>query len=469
MLDVINDQDAVGYGEAVMGAVLLGERGDRDLIDLVAANLATEDMPTDALSIIYSGALKLNKWGPVNLLTVTNHLREEGQLERVGGASYLSTLTDSIPDVAYAEWYAGLIRQHALTKRVKVASLAAHESPSPNNLAGLDEALKALEGWRNRRDDPDRGMSWDPTTAGEDVIPLGLGLGIAPGQLLMIAGPPKMGKSALALQLASYACSGGLPVLYVSLEMPDWEVWPRIIAPRVEYHDIEYRRLISRDSRDGLNEHEQEAISHAYEHYPGRGRFRVLTPDARYEEEGGGRWIRSWAEQDARRHGRPPLVVVDYLQAAVSMGSDNERLELKRLIYELRSLSMHLLCPVIAISSMARGYLDRGTKGGWVRPGEDTGKGSGDLTYAISGGQLTLWHSKQTFEQYIREGKPKPRTLDVELYIDNNRYGGDRVMALQFNRPLGRFDLTQEERQRRRAATGQMALPLDWRPDEAAS
>lgn len=104
---------------AVLGAILL----DPNALLMVLEKVREDEFYIDAHRLIYGACLQLHERGQaVDLLTVTNHLREQGQLERVGGAAYLSSMVDALPDVANAIHYGEIVHDKSVKRRLIVAA-----------------------------------------------------------------------------------------------------------------------------------------------------------------------------------------------------------------------------------------------------------------------------------------------------------------------------------------------------------
>ena len=103
---------------AVLGAILL----DPNALLMVMEKIREDEFYVEAHRLIWASCLALHERGhAADLLTVTNHLREQGQLERVGGAAYLSSLVDALPDVANAAHYGEIVHDKSVKRRLIVA------------------------------------------------------------------------------------------------------------------------------------------------------------------------------------------------------------------------------------------------------------------------------------------------------------------------------------------------------------
>jgi len=191
---------------AVLGAILL----DPGALAVVTEILDAPDFHNESHRTVYRACRALAEGGSAaDLLTTTDYLREHGLLERVGGASYLSSLVEGLPDVANAAHYAKIVQKHAALRRLYLAMRRAHDDPSEHELHQVVlavEQLRALERggalagilMSSVEPEPVRWL-W------RHRIPL--------GKLTVIDGDPGLGKSLLTLDLAARVSMGR--------EMPD--------------------------------------------------------------------------------------------------------------------------------------------------------------------------------------------------------------------------------------------------------
>ena len=130
--------------EFLLGSILTEEKILVDIIDAIHP----DDFYDPRHRILYQGILDLyNKNKPVDLLTITNILRDKGQLEAVGGASYVSRITSIIPTAAHAETYAEIVREkstrrHLIGAGEKIVKLA-HDETAEREVAELLELAEA--------------------------------------------------------------------------------------------------------------------------------------------------------------------------------------------------------------------------------------------------------------------------------------------------------------------------------------
>src|SRR5258708_27919717 len=130
--------------QATLGAMLI----ERTAIEKSGEILRPEDFYRDAHRMIFEAILTLiNKDEPVDLLTVQEQLRLQDQLESIGGAPYLFQLTDAIPTAANAEYYAHIVEEKAILRRLIETSGQLHalaHSDYDNNASGVDQTVRTV-------------------------------------------------------------------------------------------------------------------------------------------------------------------------------------------------------------------------------------------------------------------------------------------------------------------------------------
>ena len=294
---------------------------------------------------------------------VAAELVANGGLEAAGGAAYLSQLWEAVPSAANVRRYVALVQEAATRRRVKAACLrmaqAVGESgaPLPELLADLSEdvacaggdgasgrtvapvkLVDALTVWRTTLDDdapPPRRVR-----TGVDRLDWCCGGGLLPGKLIILAARPSVGKSALALQMATSAAQDGLGVLVVSQEMLVDEQVGRLLAQagRVDGLSIVRRRFTS---------DEYHRISTAYNKLASLPLWITDQADSLADIE---RMVGQWPYT-------PPLglVIVDYLQlVSAPPGIKERRLQVDALTRGLKRLSIRAQVPIVALCSLTK-------------------------------------------------------------------------------------------------------------------
>ena len=248
----------------MLGAILLSDRSLYALV--IEEGLRPEDFYRERHGLIYEAMLALyNESEPVDVLTVTDRLRQLGKLEDAGGPATVDELTGVVPAAGHARRYAQIVRENALLRRLLAstyeiqASVLGHEAP-PREL--VEQAEKAmLEVARDDRQQDFRaiedvlheeldklhrlsieGTALTGTPSGFKDLDEITG-GFQPGNLIIIAARPAMGKSALVCNIAENAAvEHKRPVALFSLEMAEAELAQRFVASQARIKGEELRK-----------------------------------------------------------------------------------------------------------------------------------------------------------------------------------------------------------------------------------
>lgn len=318
----------------------------------------------------------------------------EGKLEAEGGP-------DAPPRDAPAEWAAGLDAWRETFDRHGISTGV----PNVDNVLG--------GGWRERR-------------------------------LYVVAGLTGTGKTAFALRVAHAAAEAGVPVLFASYEVEDVEIRARLVAPLVGTF---FSKALAPDL---LEAEKRDRLASAWEDYargPGARIFVSVPlpdPDAKIRP-GSIAWVKAHAERIGRAYGRPPLVVVDYLQPAAtfSEGFDgdagNLRLAVGAPSLGLRDLARSVSSPVLVLSSIPRSaYLKR--REGYRLPELGDLKESGEIEFNADS-VAYLWPEEEDWKAH--EGDDEERdplvSRPILFRVVKGRQGGTGTALLTWNPPLGTF------------------------------
>jgi replicative DNA helicase len=319
-----------------------------------------------------------DKSEPVDALTVSAELERQGELEQVGGTAYIHTLPSSVPSAAHARQYAQIVRDRAQLRRL-LATLreaqdqvftypgsarelfdqteaeiykVAHEETT-SDLTRLDEILH--QEIDKLEELSEKGVSLTGTPSGFKDLDDLTG-GFQPGNLIILAARPAMGKSALALNIAQNATlgkgtegRGSVPVALFSLEMSQVEIVHRMLGAEAK---------ISGDAlRKGQVKSEWRRVLAASE---------KLSRAPLWIDDSSDLGIHELRAKVRRLKGREPhlgLVVVDYLQLMRPEDSrDNRVLQIGTISRGLKLLAGELKIPVIALSQLSRRLEERQDK-----------------------------------------------------------------------------------------------------------
>ena len=353
---------------SVLGALLI----DREAVTSIVEFLRPEHFYTEAHNRIYRAVLDLYEESkPVDLVTLSEKLKKHKSLTKVGGSVYLTQLTSAVPTAANVEHY-GRIVQSLATKRelISVASKLTEYAFDESREAdeAMDQAEQQLfslsQKHMKRAFLPIRDAlaeSFDRIDelhkAGEGLrgVPTGFAdmddtlAGMQDSNLLILAGRPGMGKTALSLNIAQHAAVvAQIPVGLFSLEMSKEEVVDRLLVSQA---DIDAWRL----KTGRLTPQDFEKLSSAMGILAEAPLFIDDTPGLSVLE------MRTKARRLLADVGLK-LLVVDYLQLAVGRNLENRVQEVTEISQGLKNLSRELKIPILALSQLSRAVEHRGSK-----------------------------------------------------------------------------------------------------------
>ena len=355
--------------QSVIGAMLLS----KDAIADVVETLREGDFYRPAHTLIYATILDLYGRGePADAVTVSGELTKLGELGRVGGAPYLHTLVASVPTAANAGYYARIVRERAVLRRLVEAGTRIVQM----GFAGdgdvdmiVDRAQAAIYDVTDRRTSEDYLSLADimPGTLEEidaiasrggqlSGVPTGFAdldavtNGLHPGQMIVVAARPAIGKSTLGLDLArSASIHHGLTSAIFSLEMSRNEIAMRLLSAEASIALNHLRSGTMSDADWQKLARKMSAVSEA-------PLFIDDSPNMTMME------IRAKCRRLKQRHDLR-LVVIDYLQL-MSSGKkvESRQQEVSEFSRSLKLLAKELEVPVVAISQLNRGAEQRTDK-----------------------------------------------------------------------------------------------------------
>lgn len=360
---------------SVLGGLLL----DNGAWDRVGDLLANTDFYRHEHQLIYGaiGAL-INASKPADVVTVFEHLQNQGKADTVGGLIYLNSLAQYVPSAANVRRYAEIVRERAILRKLVAASdeiaTKAFNTQGQAVSSILDEAEQKIfqigeQGSRMQQGFQDMGslvvalldrveeMSHNPN----DITGVPTGFvdldrqtsGLQAGDLIILAARPSMGKTALAINIAEHvALHEELPVAVFSMEMGASQLAVRIVG---SIGRIDQGRL--RTGR--LTDDEWPRLTETIERLRNVALHIDETPGLTVSE------LRANARRLARQCGKLGLIVVDYLQlmsVSSGMGDENRATAIGEISRGLKMLAKELQCPVIALSQLSRGVESRTDK-----------------------------------------------------------------------------------------------------------
>ncbi|WP_042886262.1 replicative DNA helicase [Cupriavidus necator] len=361
--------------QSVLGGLLL----DNAAWDRIADFLSEADFYRfDHRMIFQSIARLISATKPADVITVYEMLQVAGKAEEVGGLAYLNSLAQNTPSAANIRRYAEIVRERSvLRKLVTVADDIASAAFAPKGREVrelLDEAESkvfaiAEEGSRGQKGFQEiqplltqvveridelyhRDSTTDVTGVPTGFIDLDkMTSGMQPGDLVIVAGRPSMGKTAFSLNIGEHvAVEQGLPVAVFSMEMAGTQLAMRMLGSvgRLDQHRLRTGRLLDED---------WPRLTHAIQRMNDTQLFIDETPALNPME------LRARSRRLARQCGQLGLIIIDYLQLmSGSGGGENRATEISEISRSLKGLAKELNCPVIALSQLNRSLEQRPNK-----------------------------------------------------------------------------------------------------------
>lgn len=420
--------------QGVLGAILWDNR----VIDDVADAVEFDDFYRDSHQMIYGAISCLHmKASPVDYITLGDELARRGMLEKVGGLDALRELYNAVPHAANAAYHAQIVRQKALARRLIEAARQiltdaySDDLTSEEKIASAEQRIFGLAGIQGGPEIVSIGQHGADAIDRIDRRAAGLHTGLATGftdldymlggveggQLVIVAGRPSMGKTALAMNMAENIASAGMPVFVASMEQPGRDLAERMLSgqSRIDSHRFKGRVRLGREDWERL--------------HAAKGRIDSLPIGV----IDGGRQsvsaICSSARKFARQHGRC-VVFVDYLGLVDIPRADrrnNRHEELDYVSRALRVLAKEIGQPVFALSQLNRESEKREDK----TPRMSDLKESGALE--ANADVVILVHRPEYYDPNDNPGVAK-------LIISKNRNGGTGTVSVTFHRHLTRFE-----------------------------
>ena len=418
--------------EAILGGILL----DPEAMGRVADLLSPEAFYDSTHRILYQGALALHRQGkPTDLMTVTSWLRDQGVLNKVGGMPKLAQLVEGTVSAVNIDRYAALVNEkHARRQLIGVSYEIAelgYDTAQETDQA-FDEAERSLlavtQGRLGGGTAPlsdiaiDYFRHFEQLQSGEarPGVPTGfLDLdamtgGFAPGDLILLAARPSMGKTGIATNMAVNMAKAGEVVAIFSLEMSQTQLFSRMVSGET---GIAGDRL-----RTGkVSEDEVGAIAQAI------GTLSELPIHISESSNPTIGQIRSDCRALTVKSGRIGMVLIDYLQLMGGGGDGNRVQELSHISRSLKGLAREINAPILALSQLSRGVESRNNK----RPVMSDIRDSGAIE-----------QDADVIAMLYRDEYYDPDTRDqgiAELILVKHRNGPTGTVRLLFDNATTRF------------------------------
>jgi replicative DNA helicase len=412
---------------SVLGAILL----NNEVLSHILEILDREDFYRSGHRILFDVMLELYDHGsPIDLVTVTEALRQKGLSEKAGGAAYLGGLTNQVPSVENAVFYARIVRERAIMRKLIWVSteIASEGFATDSDVEDyLDRAERAIFEVTARKIRPSfvrlKDILRDTFTKIEELyerkdlvtgVPTGyhdldqLTAGFQRSDLLIVAGRPGMGKTSFVLNIAQYATiEAGLPVGFFSLEMSKEQMVMRLLCSEAKVDSHRLRRGLLRDSDWPKLTRAAGTLAEAplyIDDTPGITSLELRAKARRLK-----------SEADVG------LIIVDYLQLMRGRGAyDVREQEISEISRSLKELAKELDVPVVALSQLNRGVESRADKRPMISDLRESGAIEQDADVV-----MFIYRD----EVYNKESADKGI---AEIIIGKQRHGPTDVIKLAF-------------------------------------
>lgn len=435
---------AVDLEEVVLGAMMIDKKGVDEIIDILHSDVFYKT----AHKFIYEAIYKLfENTEAIDLLTVSNQLRKDGNLDKVGGEYYLIQLTQKVSSSAHIEFHARIILQKYIQRSlIKISNEIIEQSydegtdvfdlldtaesklyeVTQGNIKRSSETAHSLViQAKNRIQEISNKDGLSGVPSGFDKLDK-LTSGWQPSDLVIIAARPGMGKTALTLSMArNIAVGHNLPVAFFSLEMSAVQLITRLISSETG--------LSSEKLRTGnLETHEWEQLNVKVKDLEKAPLFIDDTPSLSIFD------LRAKARRLASQHGIK-MIMIDYLQlmtAGSSVKGGNREQEISTISRNLKALAKELAIPVIALSQLSRAVE---TRGGSKRPLLSDLRESGAIEQDADIVSFIYRPEYYKIDEWDDEER-SPTAGQGEFIVAKHRNGGLENIRLKFVGHLGKFD-----------------------------
>jgi len=420
--------------QSALGGMLLSKDAVADVIETVRA----VDFYIPKHAVVFDAIMSLYSHGePTDVIAVTDELTKSGQLQRAGGAEYLHTLTGLVPTAANAGFYASIVAEKAVLRRLVEAGTRIVQMgyASEGEVTDLvNDAQAEIYGVTGGVESEDYVPLVDAVNTAMDEIDLARGRngemagvptgfaelddltnGLHGGQMIIVAARPGMGKSTLALDFArSASIKNDLPAIFFSLEMGRSEIATRLLAAEssIPMHSLR---------KGALEERDWTKIALVRSDIADAPLYIDDSPNMTLVE------IRAKCRRLSQRVGLK-LVVIDYLQLMTSGKKvESRQQEVSEFSRALKLLAKELNVPVIALSQLNRNAEQRADKKPALADLRESGSLEQDADIVI------LLHRELGLE------RDDPRAGDADLIVAKHRNGRVDTVPVTFQGMYSRF------------------------------
>jgi replicative DNA helicase len=424
--------------QGVLGGMLLSKDAIADVIDVVKGR----DFYQPKHEQIFDAVLDLYGRGePADAVTVANELTKRNELSRVGGPAYLHTLMESVPTAANAGYYAEIVHERAVLRRLVEAGTRITQMGYATEGDDIDEIVNKAQSEIYAVTEQRAGEDYAPLAdimegALDEIesisnrsgqmtgVPTGfadldsLTQGLHPGQMIIVAARPAMGKSTIGLDFArSCSIKNGLSSVIFSLEMGRNEITMRLLSAeaRVALHHMRSGNMTDDDwARLARRMGEVSAAPLFIDDSPNMSMMEIRAKCRRLKQR-----------HDLR------LVIVDYLQlmsgSTSARRAESRQQEVSEMSRNLKLLAKELEVPIVAIAQLNRGPEQRTDKKPMMSDLRESGSLEQDADVVI------LLHREAAYEP------ESPRAGEADLIVAKHRNGPTATITVAFQGHYSRF------------------------------
>ena len=413
---------------SLLGSILI----DKDAIIRVADTIRPDDFYADRNAVIFSAILDLyEKRMPLDLLTLSNRLREVGELDKVGGSAYLADLTSSVPTAAHVVHYADIVSHKATLRRLisvagNIGELGYDENTEIEKLLDKAESLVFDVSQKNLKenfiavrqvlDESFERLNEMHSNQGQlRGIPTGfrdldkLLAGLQNSDLFILAARPSMGKTTLVMNIAHHiAAREGVPVGFFSLEVSKEQLIDQLLSIESGIDSWRLRTGALEEQDFAKLDDAMGSLSEAPLYIDDSATINVME-------------MRTKVRRLQAEHGLG-LVIVDYLQM-ISGGfrsGEGRQQEVSEISRGLKGLARELNVPVIALSQLSRAVESRDDKRPMLSDLRDSGSIEQDadvVGFIFRPSYYDKEADPNLTEILIRKHRNGP-TGDIDLFYD---------------------------------------------------
>lgn len=420
--------------QSALGGMLLSKDAVADVVESVHGSdfyIPKHEIIFDALQTLYAAG------EPTDVIAVTDQLTKTGDLQRAGGAEYLHNLASVVPTAANAGYYASIVAERAVLRRLveagtrivqmgynaegEVVDLVNNAQAEIYAVTGgvqAEDFVPLSEALMEAQNEIDAAQNRDGELTG---VPTGfrdfdkLTNGLHAGQLIIIAARPGLGKSTLALDLCRHASvHAKMPSIFFSLEMSRAEIAMRLLS-------AESRVRLQHMRTGNVSDDDWPKIARTQGEIADAPLFIDDSPNMTLVE------IRAKCRRLKQKHGLR-LVVIDYLQLMTSgKRVESRQQEVSEFSRALKLLAKELEVPVIALSQLNRNSEQRADK----KPAVSDLRESGSLEQDAD--MVILLHREGAYE------KDHPRASEADFIVAKHRNGPTDTITVLFQGHISRF------------------------------